>query len=76
MVFDPEPTKYGVKFSFENDAARSETSAEGDKESDKRYFWMDTRQMSVDNPNADKLLNVTLVKLTAKGMDDVFVSKG
>ena len=42
MVFDPEPTMYGVKFSFTNDAARGSTSADGQL-TDARYFWMDSR---------------------------------
>ena len=75
MSFEAPPTKYGITFTFANDSTRSSTSAEGE-DTDGTYFWMDTRQMSVDNPNADKILKVTLVKLTSKGMDDVYVSEG
>ena len=42
MAFDPEPTKYGIKFTFENDAARARTTPPGQL-TDARYYWMDSR---------------------------------
>ncbi len=42
MAFDADPTKYGIVFTFANDATRSETSAEGEN-MDGTYFWMDSR---------------------------------
>mmetsp|Transcript_4026 Transcript_4026/g.5358 ORF Transcript_4026/g.5358 Transcript_4026/m.5358 type:complete len:152 (-) Transcript_4026:64-519(-) len=75
LLFDPDPTRYGVRFGFEGDAARLETSAEGQL-TDARYYWMDSRQIAVNDTVADKLINITLVKLTPKGEEDVFVSSG
>jgi hypothetical protein len=75
MVFDPEPTKYGVVFAMDNDAERTITSCEGEVTEGKHY-WMDTRQLSVNDTVADKFVNITLVKLTSIGEKDVPVATG
>ena len=77
MTFEKEPTFYGVAFSFANDALRKvTTAANSEVDEDGRCYWMDSRQLSVNDTVQDKLVNVVLVKLTAIGMDDVVVALG
>ena len=74
MAFDPEPTKYGIRFAMADDKNRSITSTEGGLE-DGRYAWMDTRQLAVNDTVAEKVITVTLVKLTSMGESDVPVAR-
>ena len=76
LTFEPEPTLYGVRFSLENDPSRSITTEPGIHISPSNYKWMDTRQLAVADTVADKLLNCTVVKLTAIGEQDVPLAKG
>ena len=76
LAFEPEPTLYGVRFSLENDPSRSITSEAGTQDEGPTCRWMDTRQLAVHDTLADKLLNCTVVKLTAIGEQDVPVAKG
>ena len=75
MAFDPEPTKYGIAFAMDNDTERTVTSTEGEV-TEGKYYWMDTRQLSVNDTVADKFVNITLVKLTSIGEKDVPVASG
>lgn len=48
LALDPEPTMYGLRFSFENDPERSNTSAgvcaaSEDGVTQKTCFWTDSR---------------------------------
>ena len=58
-----------------DDENRSITSTEGSL-SEARYMWMDTRQLAVNDTIADKVVSVTLVKLTSIGESDVPVARG
>ena len=71
----PEGTKFVVRFSFANDATRSNTSAAGDY-ADGRCYWADTRQVAVQNTTADTVMKIALMKQTEIGQDDVLVSEG
>ena len=68
-------SKYGVRFSFENNVSRAQTSEEGEI-NDGRLSFMDARTVGVNDTLTDKLLNVVLVKLTAIGKQDVVVCSG
>ena len=75
MTMEAEPTVYGVAYSMANDPARTQTSPGGEM-FDGLYEWMDSRTLSVNDTVADNLVNVTLVKLTPVGEEDVQVVKG
>ena len=74
MAFDPEPTQYGIRFAMADDENRSITSTEGAL-GEGRYAWMDSRQLAVNDTTADKVITVTLVKLTSIGESDVPVAR-
>ena len=74
MATAPAETKFVVKFSFENDGARSSTTAPHCDMQDGRMFWMDNRQIAVENTVSDTLMNVALMKQTVIGEEDVLIS--
>ena len=57
-----------------DDENRSITSTEGTLDGG-RYSWMDGRQLAVNDTTADKIVTVTLVKLTSIGESDVPVAR-
>ena len=69
MAWEQAPTKYGIMFGFEGDASRNVTAEPGELEAEPAVGvrWMMTVQVAVNDTIADKLINCTLVKLTAIG---------
>lgn len=73
QTFEGEPVKYAAVYARSSDPASAVTSAPGEV-FDGALEFMDTRQLSVNNTVADKVITVTIVKLTGAGEKDIPVA--